>query len=346
MKILGAKFLVFIIFCFYNSCKNQKSNKEIAFEIPSDTIISNFEIKGVSFVAGNKPINLSNISPLKKVNCNWIAQIPYAFCKNNDSQVTYSSSHQWWGETDQGIIETTKFANIQNINTFLKPQLWIGNSFTGAFQLDNDADWQLWENNYSNYILHFAKLADSLKIPMFCIGTELKLVVKNRPQYFKKLIKQVRQIYGGKLTYAANWDEYETVNFWDDLDYIGIDAYFPLSDAQTPTTNELIKKWQPIIKKIKLLSEKHNKKVIFTEIGYKSVDNCAQEPWNPQEKTVNIEAQSNCYQAFIAAFANEKWFSGAFLWKWYPNYEKAGGETNNDYTPQNKAVEKLLKKAF
>jgi hypothetical protein len=272
--------------------------------------------------------------------------MPFAFGQLNDTQVTYDPLNQWWGETDAGIIVTTQLAKIKGIKTMLKPQLWISGSYTGAFTLSTESDWLSWENNYSNYILHFAHLADSLNIELFCIGTEMKLVVQNRPTYWNNLIDSIRTFYSGKLIYAANWDDYQQVPFWSKLDYIGIDGYFPISSAATPQVKDLVTGWQNTISSINQYRITQNKDVIFTEIGYKCVDACAHEPWNPTSTNLNIQAQASATQAFFEAFANKPWFKGAFLWKWYPKHETSGGMNNKDYTPQNKPAEVIIKKCF
>ena len=325
-----------------NEVKIKRENTAIT----ANFVVANFEIKGVSFVATNSVIDSLNVSHLKKVNCNWIAQMPFAYCQLNSTQVTYNLNYQWWGETDAGIILTTQLAKQQNIKTMLKPQLWINGSYTGAFTLNSELDWLAWEKNYSNYILHFAHLADSLNIEMFCIGTELKLVVQNRPALFTSIIDSIRTFYKGKIIYAANWDDYQNVSFWSRLDYIGIDGYFPLSSAATPSVKELVNRWQEKISEIEQFRSSLNKDIIFTEIGYKSVDQCAYEPWNPSSTKLNIQAQSNSYQAFFEAFANKSWVKGAFIWKWYPDHQSTGGQNNKDYTPQNKPSEAIIKKCF
>lgn len=108
------------------------------------------------------------------------------------------------------------------------------------------------------------------------------------------------------------------------LDHIGIDGYFPLSPINTPSVSELVNAWQAKISEIEEYKTQFNKKVIFTEIGYKSIDYCAYQPWNPTSTTLNIQAQSNSFQAFFEAFANKSWFKGAFIWKWYPNRKMMG----------------------
>ena len=83
-----------------------------------------------------------------------------------------------------------------------------------------------------------AKIADSLGVEMLCIGTEWKSAVRERPQFWSNVIDSVRKVYQGKLTYAANWDDYDDVPFWSKLDYIGVNAYWPLAKTKTPTIDE------------------------------------------------------------------------------------------------------------
>lgn len=339
---LNLAFLILMIAC--SSCEKDPEIKSDFSDI--DTVIANFEIKGISYVATDSELDSSNIGPLTNINCNWIAQMPFAFCQIDSTSVSFDPINQWWGETDIGIITTTQLAAAKGIKTMLKPQLWISGSYTGAFTLNTETEWQQWEGNYKSYILHFAHLADSLNIEMFCIGTELKLVVQNRPIFWSNLIDTIKTFYSGKITYAANWDDYQEVPFWNKLDYIAIDGYFPLSSSVTPAVQELVINWQSKINELNSYRISQNKEVIFSEIGYKSIDQCTYEPWNPLSNNLNTLAQSNALQAFFEAFSNKAWFKGAFLWKWYPNHFISGGIINKDYTPQNKPAEYIIKKCF
>jgi hypothetical protein len=74
------------------------------------------------------------------------------------------------------------------------------------------------------------------------------------------------------------------------VDYIGIDAYFPLSDATTPSVAALMKLGKDIIK-IEKLQAKTNKKILFTEFGYRNSDQ-RQKSRGRCENTINILAQS------------------------------------------------------
>ena len=77
---------------------------------------------------------------------------------------------------------------------------------------------------------HHAELAARIQADIFCVGTELsKLSVYDAE--WRRIIRDVRKIYKGPLTYAAvQGPEFENLRFWDALDYIGLNNYYPLPD--------------------------------------------------------------------------------------------------------------------
>lgn len=133
--------------------------------------------------------------------------------------------------------------------------------------MKTEEDWKILEQQYDAFILDFERVAEDTKCEMFCMGTELNKFVVNRPAYWDSLIIKIRMIYKGKITYAENWDTYSNLPFWKQLDYIGLDAYFPLSDAANITTKELETAWKKIKEDIRSLSLKNNKHILFTEYG-------------------------------------------------------------------------------
>jgi hypothetical protein len=305
------------------------------------------KINGVSLVAINQAISPSHFSPVNELNATWVTAIPFGFITSKSSEVQYNTVHQWYGEKKQGTIETVAYAHQKGIKVMVKPHLWIWDIWVGDLDFDNENDWLNFEKTYAKYILDYAKLSDSMKAEAFCVGVELKQVVKKRPQFWVKLIEQVKAVYSGKITYAANWDNYQNVKFWNKLDYIGIDAYFPVSDEKTPTLKTCLNGWNKDFNELKKLSESVNKKVVFTEYGYRNVNYSGKKPWDDtQLSTNNLKAQENTYKALFTKFWKEPWFEGGFLWKWYPNHKNAGGLKNNRFTPQNKPVQKLIKTIY
>ena len=188
---------------------------------------------------------------------------------------------------------------------------------------------------------------------MFCIGTEFTRLAIEKPEFWRSLIKDIRQVFTGKLIYAANWnDEYQKINFWDQLDFIGIQAYFPLSKNNNPNKDELISSWLKYIPEIDSIHNKFQKKILFTEMGYKSTIDAAIKPWNWLENTddkhqfISLETQYLCYKSFFETIWNKDWFAGVHLWQIRTDY-KLGMEKNSlDFSPQGKPAEKVIRSYF
>lgn len=315
----------------------------------SVSCLAQSKINGISFVASNREITIEAIKPVTEINANWVTLMPYGFMKSEtDSTIIFNSKRQWINERKEGIEATSKLFKNKKIKIMLKPQIWIPKGgFTGHIKMKSEKEWQALENSYEKFILFYAKIAQTSKVDLFCIGTEMNAFVVARPLFWKALIVKIKSDYKGKITYAENWDTYKTVPFIASLDYIGIDAYFPLDTAKTPTIKALETSWQPLKKEMQLFSKKHNKKILFTEYGYQSKDYTSLEPWDHSKKRiVNLRGQENALSALYNQFWKEDWFAGGFLWKWYDNHNEAGGINNSDYTVQNKPSEKIVKKYY
>ena len=311
------------------------------------TTVKASKINGVSFVASRDSISEIHLKPVVSINANYAAIMPYGFFRDIDNpNIIYNTDKQWFGESKLGAKQYIEALQKQGIKVMMKPHIWIGRrAFTGHVTMTSEEKWKEFEQSYSKFILDFAELAEETNAEILCIGTELEKFIEYRPKYWNELIKKVKTVYKGKLTYAANWDEFKHTPFWGELDYIGVDAYFPVSDSKTPTVEECLEGWKVHKTVINEVSNKFDKSILFTEFGYRSVDYSGKEPWKSDRSmnNVNMNAQVNTTKALFDTFWQEEWFAGGFVWKWFRNHEKSGGENNNQFTPQNKPVEVIIK---
>lgn len=298
------------------------------------------KIAGVSLVSPPRVVNGEWTESLCKVNAGWVSVQPYAFSYPNQSEVHYNGNRQWWGERTEGAAELVRQAHQNNIKVMLKPMVWVPGGWVGSYAMKTEDAWVAWEKSYTAYILENAALAQKEGVELFCIGTEFNEAVIQRPKFWPRLVADVRKVYSGPVTYAANWDNYKLVKFWDVLDYMGVDAYFPLSPKTIPNVAELKKLWSEPAREIELMHRYYKKPVLFTEFGYRSIDACSWKHWEqehiPNNQQVNLKAQVNAYRAFFEYYWHLDWFAGVFIWQWYTHHESAGGENNSDFTPQNK----------
>lgn len=313
-------------------------------------ITSAQKINGLSFVASKDSIRTNDVSTVIDVNANYVALMPFGFIRDLSSpKIFFNTEKQWFGEREQGVIQYAKQLQKRSVKIMIKPQIWVWKGqFTGHISMHSEEQWKVLEDSYTSFILTYAKTAQTLKADILCIGTELEKFVSTRPEYWKFLILKIKKIFKGKLTYAANWDEFKRFPLWDQLDYIGIDAYFPLTDKKLPSVQEFEAGWEWHKKGIYTIHKRYNRPILFTEYGYRSVDFTGKEPWNSKRffGQVNLQAQINGLQAIHNQFWNEEWFLGGFIWKWFQKHNRVGGQNDNRFTPQNKPAENLLRNLY
>lgn len=310
------------------------------------SLSSQGKIDGITMVAPPQPFQEDPMAEVLAVNANWIAFVPFAYSRSGEPEVRWGSNRQWWGERIEGIKRSIELAQKSGLKIMIKPQVFIPNGWVGEMEFDDDDDWKKWESSYRAYLITFARIAAEYNIELLCIGTEYRIAVNKREAFWRQLIKEIRQFYKGLLTYSSNWDSYEKVPFWDALDYVGISAYFPLSDMDTPPTLLLSYRWNKYVRKLRNISKKYRKQILFTEFGYLSVDGAAGKTWELEKKInvldINEQAQANGYQALLASFWKQDFWAGGFLWKWFPEGQGHEGYPERDYTPQNKKASKVV----
>ncbi|WP_235114380.1 glycoside hydrolase family 113 [Cyclobacterium qasimii] len=305
--------------------------------------------KGVCWVGSRKPLQGGELRSLQNLGVSHLSQTPFGWQKSVTApELSWEKDREksWWGESSNGLISTSDTASSLGLTNILKPHIWVRGSWPGEIEMTNEKDWNLWFENYRGFILYYARIAERQGIPILCIGTEFEKA-SHKEKEWREIISAIREVYNGKLTYAANFTEYQKVNFWDALDYIGIQAYFPLvKNDKVPDLAQLIEGWEKVIPEIEKTNRIFQKPVIFTEIGYCNTEDAAQSPWVwPNERhasTLSEEVQALCYEAFFEAVWEKPWMQGVYFWKWYP--QPSGREP--DFTPQNKMAEKVMKKYF
>ncbi len=105
---------------------------------------------------------------------------------------------------------------------------------------------------------------------------------------WRQVIEVARRHFGGALTYAANFDQFHEVGFWDALDWMGINAYFPLRDewveeaSKRELREKLEKGWEEVFASIDATQRDAGvagQPVIFTELGYTRRRGATLRPW-------------------------------------------------------------------
>jgi len=245
-----------------------------------------------------------------------------------------------WTATDAALSVAIAKAHQLGMKVMLKPMVDPEDVYAhNRVEIPSSLGWF---NNYEAFITSYARFAQDTRVDLFSVGCEFKGTEQEEASW-RRIIDKVKKQYSGPLTYAATFDSFQSITWWDSLDYIGIDAYFPLASKKDPSLTELKEAWNRIAYSIEQWSSTIKKPIILAEIGYRSGDGNNIEPANwIAPLTPDMQEQFDSYSAAFQVLWNKPWFYGFYWWIWESN-PNAGGLNDADFTPQNKPVESLIK---
>lgn len=286
------------------------------------------------------------LDKIKVMGVDWIAVTPFSFQRDvNEPTIRFRSG---WDDLDEDV----KNARAKGIKVMVKPHIWSNqfwdgsNNWRGTIRMKSEEDWAQWFADYEEWIVAEAAMAEELDADAFCVGLEYLESSRAHADKWRKVIREVRKVYNGPLTYAAHESEAD-LPFWDDLDFIGINAYFRIGKNNEPTEAEMKERWLHYAGGLADLSKKWKKPIVFTEVGFASVDGAAKAPfrWPTERDKTDYEEQAAAYRTLFAVAPNWEWFGGMFIWKY-----KITVPTNNaaerHYVFQDKPAEKVISAGF
>jgi len=257
---------------------------------------------------------------LERLGINWVAIHPYARI-HSDGHVTFGYSRE---RHPSYLVRPIKEAHRRGMRVMIKPHLaYWGSRFSwrGEIYFDQSDQRERFRQTYRDWILTLAEVVEVSDL--FVIGTETDRLAVEDDDYWRDLIAAVRSVTDAKLTYASNWDYADRLDFWPDLDYIGIQAYFPLTERRQPTREDLDQGWERITSELKALSGRHGKPILFTELGYNTSVMAARMPWDYHQTWGERRGEAEALQALCVDVAlaqverHHSWIKGCFLWKWF-----------------------------
>ncbi len=265
--------------------------------------------------------------------------------------ITYYQDHPTSSSVYEDSQRTPSLASLRHIilrarqrgfSTALKPHVDVTDgSWRGTIFPDDPARWF---SSYSALLLPLASLADSLGAACFIIGTELGQTIKQTDRW-RELILRTRERFSGSLTYAASWDEAQRIPFWRELDVVGIDFYAPLVIRSHPSRPEILAGWQLWLDRLSHLHRQTGRPLLFTEIGYRSIDGAGMEPYaHKTQGAPDPLEQADLYWGALEATSSAAWLEGLMWWNCRLDTVTNPGDT--DYTPFGKPAESELHAAW
>ncbi|NUP88382.1 MAG: hypothetical protein HUU25_01020 [Candidatus Sumerlaeia bacterium] len=203
-------------------------------------------------------------------------------------------------------------------------------------------DIDAWFMSYRRRLLHIARLAEREGAQGLSVGSELS-TLEAQTEHWRQTIGAVRGEFSGWLTYSVNWDHLETIEFWDELDVVGVSSYFELARESTAPQASLEAAWRR--HRDDLLAWRSRRvpgmPLVLTEVGYPSQASAPVHPWSYNRGApLDLEAQARCYEALIAAWDGVTALNGLYFYEWAGD---GGGPEDRSYTPQGKPAEALIR---
>jgi len=274
----------------------------------------NIDVRGVTFFVTNAYV-LNNqtiydeLDEMAASNVTWISLGFSIFQLNSSSSFVFKDPLRT--PDDDSIVSFVRYCRRNRMEVMIKPLLELSN--------DNDSSWMeihplnpgLWFTSYTDIMVSYAGIAQRSGASALSIGVELANMTQSFPGAWSALIANVRQFYRGILTYSSLPTEFYNINYlWYELDWIGIDAYFPLNSTASntsPDVDEMVGMWKYYLSHIQAWQQNKSltdKPIVFTEVGYGSYTGVAASPWYAPESgcvgvTANNTAQQLCYESLF-----------------------------------------------
>jgi hypothetical protein len=252
-------------------------------------------------------------SDIAGLGANWIQLTPTW----KMATATSSTIDARWTLTDAALLQAIDLAHGKGLQVLLKPHVDPQDG-TNRWEI-NPSDRAAWFRSYQQMMTHYATIARHKGVEEFSVGCELATMSGPTDRIaWLTVINAIKAVYSAPLVYAAKADEYSNVSFWDQLNFIGIDAYFPLSTEPTTDVSALEAAWIPIRDQMSAFAVGAGRRILFTEAGYPSLVGAAVEPWNNEySNTPSPQEQAAGYEALFATFSGQPWWAGTFWWSWW-----------------------------
>jgi hypothetical protein len=250
------------------------------------------------------------------------------------------------------IRRAIRAAHARGLKVMLVPHLWVeSNEWRAKIDPGTDDGWAAWTRSYAQYATDWARVAESEHVELFSAGVELRSwVTTARAPAFAALVRALRAIYTGPITYSGNWDDIEDTLILPEIDVIGINAFYPLAAQDGAPFATLLEGGRRVRERVAKLADTWQKPVLFTEIGYTTRRDPAIRPWEwPDDMThpkVDEEAQADAYRALLAPLLDEPRFMGFFVWRVYADPDDVSQEAEWGFSPRGKRAELVVRDAF
>lgn len=287
--------------------------------------------------AYDRPGAAKSLQALAATGADSVALIPVWYMETGESAAIAPTDQT---ASDASVIAAIRRAKALGLKVVLKPHVNCRDGRPTPAIHPRDA--KAWFASYRNFLLHYAKIAADEQADLLVVGVELLTMAPRHKAEWEAMIADARAAYHGPMTYAANWYDFELVPFWGALDYVGVDAYFPMIGGGHPFL--LRQEWRAY--KLMMKAKAHGKPILFTEVGIASQHGANRKPWAYRDfGEVDPDVQARYLGAFLDVFGRDRGVAGFLQWCWDLD-PSAGGPADKSMTVQGKPAQAVFESYF
>jgi hypothetical protein len=292
------------------------------------------------------------LTEARAMGATWIALTPYGRVGDLSGTGVDLTFEAPFERNRRDMEQAIAMAHARGLRVMIVPHLWVeSGQWHGEIEPGTDAGWTQWAASYTRFVIAWARVAEAARADMFSAGVELRTwVTTTHGPSFTRLLRELRGLYHGLLTYSANWDDADQAVVLGDVDIIGINGFYPLADAPGASEASMVDHARAIRDKVHALATSWGKPVLFTEIGYTTRTDPALKPWlwpdAMSDVKVDEAAQATAYRALIEPMLDEPDFAGFFVWRMYADPDDTSQEAPWGFSPRGKQAELVVRDAF
>ena len=300
-------------------------------------------IKGITFapfarkgVFSSKEAYQSLDNLIERTNANFIIIVPNGLQDTAQSEEIDFSSEATM--TDDELKKMLNYAHSRGLRTALRPTANCRNGTWRAHINFFDEDvvcepkWHNWFKSYTEFQLHFAKIAQECGCEMFIAGCEM-VQAQRRDEQWRQLISDIKKVFKGLVSYNTDKYQEHNVSWWDAVDVISSSGYYPIND------------WENQLDRIEAVVKKFDKPFFFAECGCMSTEGSSSVPNNWAAKGgLDLQGQADWYAEMFRACEKRDWVGGFAAWDWCgKQYSPEAALTDKGYEIYCKPAEKVIK---
>ena len=336
--------LCWIIFLLASSCQpfKYKKNNKLHWK---GAVVAHVHERGKGYGSG---VSKKLYSHLEKMGYNSIQLNTFAY------QRGLGETRLQWNDptlTPDDLAGEIRLAHSYGMQVMLKPHIWVSDAgspgaWRSGIHYTDPKKLALWFQEYQRFLNANIRVAIQNNVEIFVVGTEL-VKLSRETKYWKEIIRNIRaQGYRGKLTYACEAWNARNIDFWGELDLIGLDFYYGLKE-ENPSVKRLSEFYAEKILSHLKHARKYSLPVVFTELGFPSHQYAIQRPalWRKANLKPRDDLQTKAYRAMRLAMKNTTHPRGIWFWKYVTtldSYERKNQKTG--FILEQKPAEQEIKK--